>query len=297
MGRLDGKVALITGASSGLGRATASRFVREGARVVLGDVDARGGSEALAELPPELRANAFFQPLDVTREEDCQAAVDAALERWGQLDIALANAGIGAPGFLAALSRADWERVLAVNLTGVFLTTRCAFRAMRAKGGSLLVMSSVAGLEGTPSLGAYGAAKAGVLQLMKTLALEGARFGIRANAICPIWTDTPMVEAFVKTMGLPPQAGRERLVRDIPLGRGGLPHRRDAPRRRGTLRRTDALVGLNPGAPPSIRRAISPPQDACLCRPPRLPGRARRLRDHPRNERGGRARRLHQAGG
>lgn len=223
MGRLDGKVALITGASSGLGRATASRFVREGARVVLGDVDARGGSEALAELPPELRANAFFQPLDVTREEDCQAAVDAALERWGQLDIALANAGIGAPGFLAALSRADWERVLAVNLTGVFLTTRCAFRAMRAKGGSLLVMSSVAGLEGTPSLGAYGAAKAGVLQLMKTLALEGARFGIRANAICPIWTDTPMVEAFVKTMGLPPQAGRERLVRDIPLGRLAAP--------------------------------------------------------------------------
>jgi NAD(P)-dependent dehydrogenase (short-subunit alcohol dehydrogenase family) len=94
---------------------------------------------------------------------------------------------------------------------------------MRAKGGSLLVMSSVAGLEGTPGLGAYGAAKAGVLQLMKTLALEGARFGIRANAICPIWTDTPMVEAFVKTMGVGEQAGRERLVRDIPLGRLAAP--------------------------------------------------------------------------
>jgi NAD(P)-dependent dehydrogenase (short-subunit alcohol dehydrogenase family) len=223
MGRLDGKVALITGASSGLGRSTASRFVQEGARVVLGDVDARGGAETLAELPPELRSRAFFQPLDVTREEDCQAAVDAALERWGQLDIALANAGIGAPGFLAMLSRADWERVLAVNLTGVFLTTRCAFRAMREKGGALLVMSSVAGLEGTPGLGAYGAAKAAVLQLMKTLALEGARFGIRANAICPIWTDTPMVEAFVKTMGLGEQAGRERLVKDIPLGRLATP--------------------------------------------------------------------------
>ncbi len=223
MGRLDGKVALVTGASSGLGRAAALRFVREGARVVLGDLDSAGGAQTLAELSPELRPNAFFQTLDVSREEDCQAAVDAAVQRWGQLDIALANAGIGAPGFLAVLSRADWDRVLAVNLTGVFLTTRCAFRAMRAKGGSLLVMSSVAGLEGTPSLGAYGASKAGVLQLMKTLALEGARFGIRANAICPAWTDTPMVDAFIKTMGLTPEAGRERLLKDIPLGRLATP--------------------------------------------------------------------------
>jgi NAD(P)-dependent dehydrogenase (short-subunit alcohol dehydrogenase family) len=223
MGRLDGRVALVTGASSGLGRAAALRFVREGARVVLGDVDAAGAAATAAELPPELRANAFFHTLDVSREEDCQAAVDAAVQRWGQLDIALANAGIGAPGFLAVLSRADWDKVLAVNLTGVFLTTRCAFRAMRAHGGSLLVMSSVAGLEGTPSLGAYGASKAGVLQLMKTLALEGARFGIRANAICPVWTDTPMVDAFIKTMGVGVQAGRERLLKDIPLGRLATP--------------------------------------------------------------------------
>jgi 3-oxoacyl-[acyl-carrier protein] reductase len=84
-------------------------------------------------------------------------------------------------------------------------------------------MSSVAGLEGTPSLGAYGAAKAGVLQLTKTLALEGARFGIRANAICPVWTDTPMVEAFIKTMGIGAEAGRERLLKDIPLGRLATP--------------------------------------------------------------------------
>ncbi len=219
MGRLDGKVALITGASSGLGRAAALRFLHEGARVVLGDIDTQGGAETLAAVPAELRDNGLFRPLDVSREEDCQAGVDAALQRWGQLDIALANAGIGAPGFLAALARSDWERVLAVNLTGVFLTTRCAFRAMQGRGGSLLVMSSVAGLEGTPSLGAYGASKAGVLQLVKTLALEGARFGIRANAVCPVWTDTPMVDAFIKVMGLGREAGRARLLKDIPLGR------------------------------------------------------------------------------
>ena len=223
MGRLEGKVALVTGASSGLGRAAAVRFVREGARVVLGDVDRAGSEAALAELSPELRSNAFFQTLDVSKEEDCQAAVDAAAQRWGRLDIALANAGIGIPGPLATLARSDWERVLSVNLTGVFLTTRCAFRAMKTHGGSLLVMSSIAGLEGTPSLGAYGASKAGVLQLMKTLALEGARFGIRANAICPVWTDTPMVDAFIKTMGVGVQAGRERLLKDIPLGRLATP--------------------------------------------------------------------------
>jgi meso-butanediol dehydrogenase / (S,S)-butanediol dehydrogenase / diacetyl reductase len=219
MGRLDGKVALVTGASSGLGRAAALRFVREGARVLLADIDAAGANEALAQVPGELRANAHFHALDVTREEDCQGAVDAAVRRWGQLDIALANAGIGAPGALATLSRVDWERVLAVNLTGVFLTTRAAFRTMQSRGGSLLVMSSVAGLEGTPGLGAYGAAKAGVLQLVKTLALEGARFRIRANAVCPVWTETPMVDSFVKLMGLGPEAGRARLRKDIPLGR------------------------------------------------------------------------------
>ena len=223
MGRLDGKVALITGASSGLGRATAVRFVREGARVLLGDVDASGAEATLAALPAELRAQAFFQKLDVSSEADCQSAVEAVLQRWGQLDITLANAGIGAPGFLAALSRADWERVLAVNLTGVFLTTRASFRAMTTRGGSLLVMSSVAGLEGTPGLGAYGASKAAVLQLVKTLALEGARYRIRANAICPVWTDTPMVDTFVKLMGLGAEAGRARLLKDIPLGRLATP--------------------------------------------------------------------------
>jgi 3-oxoacyl-[acyl-carrier protein] reductase len=223
MGRLEEKVALITGAGSGLGRATALRFVREGARVVLGDVDAAGNAGTLAQLPAELRASAVCQTLDVSREDECQAAVETAVERWGRLDIALANAGIGAPGFLAALSRDDWDRVLAVNLTGVFLTTRAAFRVMQSKGGSLLVMSSVAGLEGTPGLGAYGASKAAVLQLVKTLALEGARFRIRANAICPVWTDTPMVDSFVKLMGLGLEAGRARLTKDIPLGRLATP--------------------------------------------------------------------------
>lgn len=137
----------------------------------------------------------------------------------------VASAGIGAPGFLADLPLADWQRVVDVNLTGVFLCARHAVRAMRQseRGGSIVVLSSVAGLHGTPVLGAYGPTKAAVLQLVQTLALEGAPSRIRANALCPVWTESPMVDAFVAGLGLTPQQGAKVLVKDIPLGRLGKP--------------------------------------------------------------------------
>ncbi len=126
---------------------------------------------------------------------------------------------------VADLSLADWQRVLEVNLTGVFLCARHAVRAMREtdRGGSIVVMSSIAGLHGTPMLGAYGPSKAAVLQLVQTLALEGAPSGIRANALCPVWTRSPMVDAFVQSMGLSPEHGEKLLIRDIPLRRLGKP--------------------------------------------------------------------------
>jgi NAD(P)-dependent dehydrogenase (short-subunit alcohol dehydrogenase family) len=137
----------------------------------------------------------------------------------------VANAGIGAPGFLVDLPVEDWQRVVEVNLTGVFLCARHAVRAMREgdQGGSIVVMSSVAGLHGTPMLGAYGPTKAAVLQLVQTLALEGAPSRIRANALCPVWTESPMVDAFVEGLGLTPEQGAKVLTRDIPLGRLGKP--------------------------------------------------------------------------
>ena len=126
--------------------------------------------------------------------------------------------------FVADLAREEWDRVIAVNLTGVFLCAKHAFRAMRRSGGgAILVTASVAGLEGTPMLGAYGPSKAGAIQLVQTLALEGARFNIRANALCPVWTQTPMVDAFVSGARLDPGQMRSRLVADIPLGRFGAP--------------------------------------------------------------------------
>jgi 3-oxoacyl-[acyl-carrier protein] reductase len=223
MSRLQGKVAVVTGAASGLGRAVAQRFVREGARVVLGDINPAGLQETLDALSPDARANTSTVALDVTQEADCAAAVAAAVEAFGGLDIMVANAGIGAPGLLARLKKEDFERVVAVNLTGTFLCLKHAFAAMKEKGGAMLTMASVAGLQGAVGLGGYGPAKAGVVQLTQTMALEGARHQIRANVLAPAWTQTPMVDAFVKGMKAPDDVGRARLLADIPLGRLGDP--------------------------------------------------------------------------
>ena len=225
MGRLDGKVAVVTGGGSGLGRAIAVRYVAEGARVLVTDVNLGGCEETVAEMPATARAQAVARRVDVSREPEVEAAVADARVGHHHIQPAPAAHGIGAPGFLADLAVEDWQRVLEVNLTGVFLCARHAVRAMREadRGGSIVVMSSVAGLHGTPMLGAYGPSKAAVLQLVQTLALEGAPSGIRANALCPVWTRSPMVDAFVQGLGLTREQGEKVLTRDIPLRRLGQP--------------------------------------------------------------------------
>ena len=223
MTQLNGKIAIVTGGGSGLGRAMALRFAHDGARVIAADLNEAGAQET-ARLATEQGASAdqvVARALDVTNEQACSALVDATLAEHGKLDVMVANAGIGTFGPIAKLSLADWQRVLDVNLTGVFLCAKYAFRAMQeAGGGVILATASVAGLEGTPNLGAYGPAKAGVIQLVKTIALEGARHNIRANALCPVWTTTPLVDALVADN---PERGMERLRRMVPLGRLGQP--------------------------------------------------------------------------
>ena len=221
--RLTDKVAVITGASSGLGRAIALRWAAEGASLILADVNEEGGAHTLSLLPTASRAKAQFLKVDVTKEAEVEAAVALAHSAFGRLDIMMANAGVGAPGFLAQLSQEDFERVVSVNLTGVFLCAKHAFRAMKAKGGVILTMASVAGLQGTLKLGGYGPSKAAVIQLTQTLALEGAQFNIRANALAPVWTESPMVDGFVRSLRAPHEAGVKRLTADIPLGRLGRP--------------------------------------------------------------------------
>ncbi len=221
---LQNKVAVITGASSGLGRAIAIRYAEEGASLILADLNQEGGEHTLSLLPEAARAKAKFLKVDVTKEAEVEAAVALAVSSFGRLDIMVANAGIGAPGFIAELSQADFEKVIAVNLTGVFLCAKHAFRAMKKHGGSIITMASVAGLQGTMKLGGYGPSKAGVVQLTQTLALEGARYNIRAVSLAPVWTESPMVDGFVRGLRASHEEATKRLTADIPLGRLGKPH-------------------------------------------------------------------------
>jgi NAD(P)-dependent dehydrogenase (short-subunit alcohol dehydrogenase family) len=219
-GLVEDKVALVTGAASGIGRAAARAFAREGARVLAADVDAAGGEKAVAELVAE-GGEARFVRADVTRESEIAALIAAVLEAWGRLDCAVNNAGItGAPAGVPDLSLEAWNRTIAVNLTGVFLCLKHELPVMQRQGaGAIVNVASGAGVVGAPGLAAYSASKHGVLGLTKTAALENARRGVRVNAICPGSTDTPMLRA---TMARDP--GLEKLIRmSLPGGRLGAP--------------------------------------------------------------------------
>jgi NAD(P)-dependent dehydrogenase (short-subunit alcohol dehydrogenase family) len=216
-GRLAGKAAFVTGGASGIGRAIAERFVAEGARVAVADRDEPGARQ----VADSLGAAALAVPLDVTDEAAWIAALGTAADAFGRLDVLVNNAGIGPLGTIEKTSLEEWRRVHAVNLDGVFLGCKHVLPHLRrAGGGSIVNMSSVAGLIGTPTLVAYGSSKAAVRMLTKSVALHCARRrdGIRCNSIHPVFTETPMVEAMVGG-AREPAAAREALAAQIPLGR------------------------------------------------------------------------------
>jgi NAD(P)-dependent dehydrogenase (short-subunit alcohol dehydrogenase family) len=231
---LSGKVAYVSGAAAGIGAAIARALAAEGASVLLGDVQVEHG-EAVAARIREGGGQAAFIRHDVADERQWESALACAVERFGGLDIVVNNAGIEHTGLLADVELADIDRLLAVNVTGVILGHKHAIRTMRpggraGKGGSIINLSSVAGLIGTPALGVYSASKGAVRLLSKAAAVECGRlgYGIRVNSIHPGLVDTDMgsklVDDFVQ-LGV--FANREAALRQMletyPIGRTGVP--------------------------------------------------------------------------
>ncbi|HUY39096.1 MAG TPA: SDR family oxidoreductase [Candidatus Binataceae bacterium] len=194
MGRLDGKVAIITGAASGIGRGTAARFAGEGAAVVIADLNAEGGEAAVRDCK-ENGGRAVFQKADVSAEAEIKTLVARAIKEFGRLDVIYNNAGIGgAVGPLEQISVEDWDKSFAVLMRSVFLGMKYAVPEMRkAGGGSIISTASVAGIRGFAGLHAYCAAKAGVVNLTRSAALEFAKDKIRVNCICPGGINTPIL--------------------------------------------------------------------------------------------------------
>jgi NAD(P)-dependent dehydrogenase (short-subunit alcohol dehydrogenase family) len=194
MGQVDGKVAIVTGGASGIGAACARTLAREGAKVVVTDLDDAGG-QAIVEAIGSAGGDALFLHQEVSLEESWPGVIEAAERRFGHLDVMVANAGIGILCKAIEMSLADWRRQTAVNLDGVFLSVKYAVPAMqRAGGGSIVVMSSVAGLRGSAGLAGYCATKGGVRLFAKAVAMEcaAAGDGIRINTVHPGVIDTPI---------------------------------------------------------------------------------------------------------
>jgi len=218
MGKLDGKVAIVTGAASGIGRASALLFAEEGARVVLADWDEAKGEQVARDVKGK-GGEAKFAKVDVSRAEDVETMVNAAVDGYGRLDVLFNNAGVeGEQAPTADCTLENFDRVIAINLRGVFLGMKYGIAAMlKTGGGSIINNASVAGLVGFTGIPAYSASKGGVIQLTKTAALEYAKEHVRVNVICPgvIWT--PMVERFTS----PGEEVRQALEAMEPVGRFG----------------------------------------------------------------------------
>ncbi|RDK89972.1 SDR family NAD(P)-dependent oxidoreductase [Enterobacillus tribolii] len=212
----NGKVAIVTGGSSGIGLETVKAFAREGAKVIIADISERG-QEATRVLQQE-GFQVHFVKTDVTRQQDQEKLIEETLRQYGQLDILFANAGIARDDAIDRLSLENWQTTIDINLTGVFLSNQCAIRHWLTAGkkGIIVNCGSIHSFVGKQHVTAYAAAKGGVKLLTETLAADYAAKGIRVNAVCPGYIDTPLLSALTHEQ-------KEALVKLHPQGRLGRP--------------------------------------------------------------------------
>ena len=220
VGRLSGKVALITGGASGIGRATALRFVAQGATVVIADIDFEAAENAARDAEALIPAR-----LDVTSDQEWRTVIDESVQNYRKVDVVINGAGISSTRDIETVSLEEWHRVMAINVDGVFLGCQHAVRAMKgAGGGSIVNISSVSGLIGGRNTVAYNASKGAVRLLTKSVALHCAykQYGIRCNSVHPTFIETPMVDGMLAEVRDPART-RAALEASVPLGRMGRP--------------------------------------------------------------------------
>jgi 3-oxoacyl-[acyl-carrier protein] reductase len=216
--RLKGKVAVVTGAASGMGKASAELFARHGAAIVVADRDG-DGAERVAAVIRDSGGIAMAVQADVTLENDVRAMVKTAVHQYGRIDVLFNNAGVPMPFTpVEEVRLEDWERIMDVNVKGVFLGCREVVPYMKQQGsGVILNTASTAGIRPRPGLNAYCTSKGAVIALTKSLALELAPWHIRVNCLNPVATDTPMLNQFIGDADI--EAGRQRFLETVPLGR------------------------------------------------------------------------------
>jgi 3-hydroxybutyrate dehydrogenase len=213
---LDGKVALVTGAASGIGLAIAKRYVEAGARVAIADLNADGAAAAAKEIGD--KKTAIGIAMDVSKEDQVNAGIEQTVKAFGRIDILVSNAGIQIVYPIEEFPFADWKKMLAIHLDGAFLATKACVKYMYPqKSGALLYMGSVHSHEASPLKAAYVAAKHGLLGLSRVMAKEGAAHGVRANVICPGFVKTPLVEKQIPEQAKELGISEERVVKEIML--------------------------------------------------------------------------------
>ncbi|QEA39602.1 3-hydroxybutyrate dehydrogenase [Pistricoccus aurantiacus] len=211
--KLDGKVAVITGGASGIGYQIAERFVEAGGRVAIADVNMDSAQEAASKLGDQ----AMAVEMDVTNEQAVNDGVDKVAEKWGSIDILLSNAGIQIVHRVEDFPFEEWKKLTSIHLDGAFLTTKACIKHMyKQNSGVLLYMGSVHSKEASPLKSAYVAAKHGILGLARVMAVEGAKYGVRSNVICPGFVETPLVKKQIpeqaENLGISEQEVRDNVM-------------------------------------------------------------------------------------